>query len=246
MDAVERENRKSRKYKKYTAWSIIILSLYIFFLCTNGFVAGITGGYKTLMFEWLGKTNKWSGSYGPESLVGTMNDLSSLASQLFVSIFSIVFGGYLFIRKKYRTLYTYFFVVVGAGVMHVFLKNYYGGEPWFNWLNLFETYGKGFPSGHAMMSVVFYFTLARLIYRSNPDRSVNHFVLVIAFLLSISIGIAQIIKGSHSPNDIIAGWAFGFVWISAAWLLDHYIRKRIYIRHHIRDAELTGSETRSS
>ncbi len=241
MDAVEREDRKSRKYKRYAAYSIIILCLYIFFLCTNGFIAGITGDYKRLLFDWLGKTNKWSGTYGSESLVERMDELTALSSRLFVSLFSVVFGGYLFIRKKFRTLYTYFFVVIGAGFLHVFLKNYYGGESWINWFNLFDASGKVFPSGHALISVVFYFTLARFVYRSNPDRRINHFVMAIAFLLSISIGIAQIIRGAHSPNDIIAGWAIGFAWISAAWLLDHYIRKRIYIRRHSRKVDLKDS-----
>jgi undecaprenyl-diphosphatase len=235
MNAVEREDRKTRKYKRYTAYSIIILSLYIFYLCTNGFIAGLTGDYRSLLFDWLGKTNKWSGTYGSESLVQIMNELSAMAGIVFVSLFSFAFGGYLFIRKRYRTLYTYFFVVIGGGFMHVFLKNYYGGEPWHNWFNLFDLDGKGFPSGHAMMSIVFYFTLARLIYRSHPEKEINHYVMTIAFLLSIAIGIAQIIKGAHSPNEIIAGWSIGFAWISAAWLLDHFIRKRIHIRKHAKN-----------
>jgi undecaprenyl-diphosphatase len=246
MDAVEREDRKSRKYKRYAAYSIIILCLYIFFLCTNGFIAGLTADYKSLLFDWLGKTNKWSGTYGSESLVHSMDDLSALAGRLFISLFSLIFGGYLFIRKKYRTLYTYFFVVIGAGVLHVFLKNYYGGEPWYNWLNLFDTNGKEFPSGHALMSIVFYFTIARLIYRSNADRKVNRYLMTIALILSFSIGIAQIIKGAHSPNEIIAGWAIGFAWVTTAWLLDHFIRKKIYIRKHAEKIKLKESETPAS
>lgn len=238
MNGVERENRKIRKLKKYAAYSIIVLSLYIFFLCTNGFIAGLTGNYKSVLYDWLGKTNKWSGSFGSESLVSNMDILSSLGSPLFVTLFSIFFGGYLLIRKKYKTLYTYFIVVIGAGFFHVFLKNIYAGEPWNNWLNLFDLEDKGFPSGHALMSIVLYFTLARLIYRSDPDRKVNKYLMIVALLLSISIGIAQIIRGAHSPNQVIAGWAMGFAWISAAWLLDHYIRKRIFLRHHIKNNDL--------
>jgi undecaprenyl-diphosphatase len=241
MNSVEREDRKSRRYKRYLACSILIISLFIFFLSTNGFISDLTGNYKTFLIDRLGKTNKWSVSYGSESLIHILNDLTSLAGKVFITLFSLVFGGYLFIRKKHRTLYTYLFVVIGAGILHVFLKNYYSGEPWFYWLKLFGMNEKGFPSGHALMSVVFYFTVARLVYRSNPDRKLNHYLVTIAFLLCISIGIAQIIKGAHSPNEIIAGWAIGFAWISAAWLLDHLIRKRIYIRHHLNKDDLTGT-----
>ena len=100
MDAVEREDRKSRKYKRYAAYSIIILCLYVFFLCTNGFISGITGDYKTLLFNWFGKTNKWSGTFGSENLVQNMNELAALSSRLFISLFSVVFGGYLFYKEK--------------------------------------------------------------------------------------------------------------------------------------------------
>jgi undecaprenyl-diphosphatase len=232
MNASERDERLNRRYKRYTAYTIIILSLFIFFLCTNGFIAGLTEGYNTFLYDWLGKTNKWSGSYGSEHLVNRLTDLSSLAGPLFILFFSVVLGGYLLIRKKYRTLYTYLLVVFGAGIMHIILKNLFSGEGWSDWYDMFNLYGKDFPSGHAFMSVVFYFTLARLAYRANPDRRLNQFFMTIAFLLSFSIGIAQIIRGAHSPNDIIGGWAIGFAWITAAWLLDHFIRKKIYVSRH--------------
>ena len=232
MENIEREHQRNRKFRKYTAVSLIILSLFIFYLCANGFILELTGGYQSLLYNWLGKTNKWSGSYGPQTLVDNLTDLTALASELFISIFSIVFGGYLFLRRKYRTLYTYFFVVIGAGLFHVFLKNYLTGEKWYNWLNVFIIEGKIFPSGHALMSVVLYFTLARLIYRSNPDHKINRYLMTISFLLCFLIGLGLIIKGAHSPNDVIGGWAIGTAWISAAWLMDHLIRKKIYYKRH--------------
>lgn len=232
MEEIEREHRRNRKFKKYTAVSIIILSVFVFYLSASGFMIELTGGYQSLLFNWLGKTNKWSGSYGPQSLVDTLSDITALSSEIFISLFSVVFGGYLFLRRKYRTLYTYFFVVVGAGLFHVFLKNYLTGEKWYNWFNFFIIEGKVFPSGHAFMSVVFYFTLARLTYRANPDHKINRYLMTIALLLSILIGISLIIKGAHSPNDVIGGWSIGIAWISAAWLIDHLIRKKIYLHHH--------------
>lgn len=240
MENIERENRKNSRFKKYNAVLMIILGLFIFYLCTNGFVSLLTAGYQSLLYDWFGKTNKWSGTFGPQPFVDIMNELSAFGSQLFISIFSLFFGGYLFIRKKYRTLYTYVFVVMGAGILVVFLKNYFGGLEWYNWFNIFQSDGKVFPSGHALMSVVFYFTLARLLYRSNPERALNRYLMSLAFFLSLSIGFSQIIKGSHSPNEIIAGWSMGFVWISGAWLVDRRIRKKIHRHHHLEERkELT-------
>lgn len=193
-------------------------------------MAELTSGYESVLLDSLGKTNKWSGSYGPESFLTLMEQLSALSGSLFIALFSTFFLGYLIIRKKHTIFYTYVLVIFGAGMLHVVLKNFYGGDPWYNWLNLFDTSGKEFPSGHAMMAVVFYYTIARLIYRVTPSLKLNRYLLTIAFLLSFSIGIAQIIKGAHSPNDIIAGWSIGFAWIASAWLIDHWVRKKIYLK----------------
>lgn len=239
MNSAEIENPKARKLKKYNAYLIIILSLFIFFLCTNGYISELTTGYKSLLYDWLGKKNKWTSSFGSAAVDNYMDHLSAFSGQLFLSIFSALFGGYLFLRKKYRTLYTYFIVVIGAGIFHVILKNSFAGEPWYKWLNVFNTEDTGFPSGHALMSVVFYFTIARLIYRSDPDHKINNYLMTIALLLSISIGLAQVIRGAHTPTDVVAGWSVGFAWISAAWLLDHHIRKRIFLKHHIRESGST-------
>ncbi len=237
MNSIDRENRRTNRYKKYTSFSIILLGLFIFILCASGFISEMTGDYDALLLDWLGKTNKWSNSYGPSALVKLMDYLSALASSLFVTLFTIIFAGYAFIRKKYSIFITYFLVVFGAGIFHLFLKNIFGGEAWYNWLNMITADDKEFPSGHAMMSVVFYFTTARLIYRAHPSSNLNHYLTTVAFILSVSIGISQILRGAHSPNDVIGGWAIGFTWISAAWLLDHYIRKRIYIRHHLKNTD---------
>jgi undecaprenyl-diphosphatase len=238
MNPVDLENRRNRKYKRYVAGSIILLGLYIFYLCANGFMADLTKDYENFLLDWLGKTNKWGNSYGPASIVKLMDYLSSFASSLFVAIFTIVFFGYSIIRKKYAVFVTYFIVVFGAGIFHLFLKNIFGGEPWYNWLNMITADDKEFPSGHALMSVVFYFTLARIIYRAHPSRILNKYLTTVAFILSFSIGISQIIRGAHSPNDVIGGWAMGFVWISAAWLIDHKLRKKRYQKDHTKSSNL--------
>lgn len=237
MENIERD-WSNRRYKKYIAISIIILGIFIFYLCSAGFISEITSGYQSILYETLGKTNNWSNSFGPGILVDNMRELTVLADDIFILIFTIVFGGYLIVRKKYRTLYTYIFVVIGAGIFHIFLKNYFGGESWYKWFNPVSIVGKTFPSGHALMTVVFYFTMARLLYRANPSRALNKYLTTIAFLFSILIGICLLITGMHSPNEIIAGWAMGFAWISAAWLVDHYIRKKNYYRHQAKEAEL--------
>jgi undecaprenyl-diphosphatase len=236
---MENIKQGNKKFKTYTAVLIIIIGLSIFYLCINGFIAELTGGYQTFLNNWLGQTNKWSHSFGPGILVENMREITVFADDIFIFLFSLIFGGYLLIRKKYRTLCTYFFVVIGAGFFNVFLKNYINGEAWYNLFNPLIIDGKTFPSGHALMSVVFYFTMAVILYRTNPSRKLIQYLTIIALLINILIGICLILTGMHSPDEIFAGWSIGFVWISAAWLIDHYLREKINNSHQRKESDLT-------
>lgn len=75
--------------------------------------------------------------------------------------------------------------------------------------------GFSFPSGHAMMSLVFYGLLIYLIWVYVPRKA---FKLVLTFFLAVlilSIGISRIYLGVHYPSDVIAGFAAGCFWLAA-------------------------------
>jgi len=67
-----------------------------------------------------------------------------------------------------------------------------------------------FPSGHALNSMVFYLTLALAF----AGRTRWRWVAVSgAILLSLLIGTSRVMLGVHWPSDVIAGWAFGLLWV---------------------------------
>ncbi|WP_426959868.1 phosphatase PAP2 family protein [Muricoccus radiodurans] len=90
-----------------------------------------------------------------------------------------------------------------------------------------EVYTASFPSGHAMLSAVTYLTLGALLMRVQPSRRVRSFVLGMAILTTLMVGISRVYLGVHWPTDVMAGWCFGAGWAvicSMAALL--WIRRR--------------------
>jgi undecaprenyl-diphosphatase len=67
-----------------------------------------------------------------------------------------------------------------------------------------------FPSGHALLSTVFYLSLAILMTGRLAVR-------MGAALLALFIGLSRVYLGVHYPSDVLAGFAAGVFWLSV-WL----------------------------
>lgn len=74
-----------------------------------------------------------------------------------------------------------------------------------------------FPSGHALMSTVFYVLLASLLTRNPVIRGA-------AIGVAILIGISRIYLGVHYPTDVLAGYAAAVFWLSGCHLLRERLR----------------------
>ncbi len=69
-----------------------------------------------------------------------------------------------------------------------------------------------FPSGHSMNGVVFYVSIALVLW-SAFGRRVGVPALVIAALLAFGIGVSRIFLGYHYLTDVVGGWLAGVVWL---------------------------------
>ncbi len=74
-----------------------------------------------------------------------------------------------------------------------------------------------FPSGHAMMSPVVYFTLVAILAAGSQGRSFKALMIGSAVLLVIAIGVSRIYLGVHWPTDVLAGWTLGSAIALVAW-----------------------------
>lgn len=77
-------------------------------------------------------------------------------------------------------------------------------------LRLAEVHYESFPSGHAANSMVVYLGLALLAFDDPQHRRV---AVCAALLLTFLIGLSRPMLGVHWPSDVIAGWAFGALWL---------------------------------
>ncbi|MNN24455.1 phosphatidylglycerophosphatase B [compost metagenome] len=89
-----------------------------------------------------------------------------------------------------------------------------------------ETLNASFPSGHALLSTVFYLTLGVMLTRAFPRKRMKAYVLGCGILIALLIGLTRIYLGAHWASDVFAGWSVGAAWAMALWLFAYAIERR--------------------
>jgi membrane-associated phospholipid phosphatase len=71
-----------------------------------------------------------------------------------------------------------------------------------------------FPSGHALVSLAVYGSLALVIARHLTSRRAAAAVLIIAALWVLAIGFSRLYLGVHFLSDVLAGYSAGAAWLA--------------------------------
>jgi undecaprenyl-diphosphatase len=112
--------------------------------------------------------------------------------------------------KKWAALTLLIATFTGRGLV-ILQKDYFARlRPEEN-LRLVEVSYQSFPSGHAANPTIAYVALALLLFDDPKRRRV---AVITAMALALLIGISRPMLGVHWPSDVVAGWAFGLLWIA--------------------------------
>lgn len=88
--------------------------------------------------------------------------------------------------------------------------------------------GYSFPSGHAMLSLVFYGFLVYLLYPRVP-RSGRWIIISLAGIVVTLVGISRVYLNVHYTSDVLAGYFFGALCLWVCTSL--YIRIKPFMAH---------------
>jgi len=160
-----------------------------------------------------------STAIGPGWLSTASRDITALGDMAILMFIVLVVAGFLALARRWRTAVFVLAATVSGSVMagilkHVFERN----RPTFASSDVYIA-TSSFPSGHAMMSAVVYLTLAALLARLISDVRLKAYVLGVALVVTLLIGLSRIYLGVHWPSDVAAGWAIGAAWALAWWIL---------------------------
>jgi membrane-associated phospholipid phosphatase len=152
-----------------------------------------------------------------------------LGNALIISAGTGLIGFWLVRKKNWKKLHLLFFAVTGGALLNLALKNIFQRtRPAIPGAYMTET-GFSFPSGHSMISLVFYGMVAYLALSYVKSKKWKAFIVAGALAICALIGISRLYLGVHFLTDVLAGWAAGGLWL-ALCILGDFWQQNIYFR----------------
>ena len=188
--------------------------------------AGTPHAFDTEILLAFRKAGQPDSPIGPQWLEGAMRDITSLGSASVLVLITAAVIVYLLMIRRPATALLIFVAVAGGQVLSSLLKAGIDRPRPDLVSHLVNETSFSFPSGHAMLSAVTYLTLGSLAARFLHGRTTKIFVLCLAVLTTVLVGISRVYLGVHWPSDVLAGWCAGFAWAMLCWLVARVLQRR--------------------
>ncbi|AYC30427.1 phosphatase PAP2 family protein [Paenisporosarcina cavernae] len=166
-------------------------------------------GFLLLFFNFSNDTMVAFDKWASEMFLGIkeINFFSLFGDPWFVIMVSLILLVFLFLKKNYRGLIFVLITVAGGAFLNNAIKEYVARvRP--ELPHQLTSYS--FPSGHAMISILYLFTVAYFASEYIDDRKKSVVIWIVASVLTILIGLSRIAGNHHYGTDVVAGWAIGY------------------------------------
>lgn len=179
--------------------------------------------------------------WGPWWLHEAAADITSLGGISVLTLFALIALGFLLIQGKRLSALLMVAGLAGGVALSEGLKAVFERERPPLGFQAVETLNASFPSGHALLSTVFYLTLGVMLTRAFPRRRLKAYVLGVGVLIALLIGLTRIYLGAHWASDVFAGWSVGAAWAMLLWLIAYAIERRQRLHNaRLQDAPSTN------
>jgi membrane-associated phospholipid phosphatase len=158
--------------------------------------------------------SNWLHTNGSPPLTKLMWIITTLHASVIVCIAAVLVGLYLWRRRQRYWVVALWLSVFGGLLLNNILKLvFHRARPRFrDAVQSLTTYS--FPSGHTMISTVFYGALAAFVIANSKSWPLRIFSVAMALTLIVLVAFSRIYLGAHYLSDVLGAMAEGFAWIA--------------------------------
>jgi undecaprenyl-diphosphatase len=204
----------------------IVLGALIFIVVADLVAGGATVRIDDQLIHCMRNPVDLTDPIGPEWLEDVVRDLTSLGSAAILGLVTTVVVGFLLIRRTYHAMGLLLISTLGGLLLSLLLKGHFSRPRPDVVPRLAEVYTSSFPSGHSMLSAVIYLTLGALLSRLVERKGLKVYILSVAMLLALLVGVSRVYLGVHYPTDVLAGWSIGLSWAILCWLVARKLQRK--------------------
>jgi undecaprenyl-diphosphatase len=210
-----------------------LVGLFVAALCAWGFFSladevteGETHAFDTWLLLALRNPADPGDPLGPGWVEELMRDVTALGGVGVLTAMTLAVAGFLWMQGKRGSMWLVLIAVAGGQVVTTLAKAGFDRPRPDLVPHGMQVYTASFPSGHSMMAAVTYLTMAVLVARVQPTRALKAYVLALAVLVTVAVGISRVYLGVHWPTDVLAGWSAGAAWALGCWLVARWLARR--------------------
>lgn len=185
---------------------VAFLSLMLILFFILGFM--VKGSSEGILFDIT--IMEYVHSNTSQLLINIMNFISYIGSDRFLIPITTMFISYTLIKKKYYITKLLLLSTLGSYSLNYLLKQVFQRTRPLEYF-LVNQGGLSFPSGHSMVTMTFYSTIAFLMTKKLQDMGKKRLIYIITFVMICLMGISRIYLGVHWPTDVIGGYLAGYI-----------------------------------
>jgi undecaprenyl-diphosphatase len=205
---------------------VAALCAWAFFGIADEVAEGETHDFDTRLLLALRTPGDPSDPLGPGWVAELMRDVTALGGLGILAALTLFVAGFLWLQGKRGSMWLVLVAVAGGQAMSTLAKSGFDRPRPDLVPHGMQVYTASFPSGHSMMAAVTYLTLATLVARVQPTPALKAYVMTIAVLLTVAVGVSRVYLGVHWPTDVLAGWAAGAAWALGCWLVARWLARQ--------------------
>jgi len=219
------------EFAALSALLVIALGVMSFVELSDDMTEADGQAFDQMVLDALRPTADPHDAWGPWWLEEAAADLTSLGGIAVLGLFATVAVVFLLIQRKRLSALVLLVGLAGGVLLSEGLKAVFDRERPPELYQAVDTINASFPSGHALLSAVFYLSLGVMLTRAFPRHRIKGFVLGVAILIALLVGVTRVYLGAHWATDVLAGWSVGAAWAMLLWLVSYVVERRQIVHH---------------